>query len=254
MKVKKIILCISFSLIFLLTACTEKDGTGSNTEQSQKQAVSDTGTVSATPTASATSTPDISDEYIFPDSDKRELENQEIQKLSKKKKRFARNEIYARHGYIFDDFELSEYFEKKSWYVPQVEAKNFDQNALNDVEKANIKKLLGAESGRTDLKRWDGTYRTKTDSSGSYLYVTLTIKKNRLVFENGSYNIDNGGRMDCNGKAKIIDANTAKFVDEIMNGTMQLSNDGKQLTVDAVALLSDDMHEEVKGTYTKKEN
>lgn len=44
MKVKKIILCISFSLIFLLTACTEKDGKGSNTEQSQKQVVSDTGT------------------------------------------------------------------------------------------------------------------------------------------------------------------------------------------------------------------
>lgn len=109
MKVKKIILCISFSLIFLLTVCTEKDGKGSNTEQSQKQVVSDTGTVSATPTASATSTPDISDEYIFPDSDKRELENQEIQKLSKKEKRFARNEIYARHGYIFDDFKLSEY-------------------------------------------------------------------------------------------------------------------------------------------------
>ena len=253
MKVKKIILCVSFAFIFLLTACAEKDGTGNNTEKSQKQAVSDTETVSATPTASATSTPDISDEYIFPDSDKRELENQEIQKLSKKKKRFARNEIYARHGYIFDDFELSEYFEKKSWYVPQVEAKNFDQNVLNDVEKANIKKLLGAESGKADLKRWAGTYRTKADSSGSYLYVTLTIKKNRLVFENGSYNTDNGGRMYCNGEAKIIDANTAKFVDEIMNGTMQLSNDGKQLTVDAVALLSEDSHEEVKGTYTKKE-
>lgn len=109
---------------------------------------------------------------------------------------------------------------------------------------------MGAESGKA---RWAGTYRTKADSSGSYLYVTLTIKKNRLVFENGSYNTDNGGRMDCNGEAKIIDANTAKFVDEIMNGTMQLSNDGKRLTVDAVALLSEDSHQEVKGTYTKKE-
>lgn len=250
---KKILVCMALTAMFMFTACNGNEKTKNKVDLKITNSASATASaVTATPSAVATATPDMSAEYIFPDSDKRQLEDKEIAALSKKEKRLARNEIYARHGYIFDDFDLSEYFGQKSWYVPRVEAKNFDQTVLNEVEKANIKKILDSESGKTELKRWAGTYKTKTDSIGCYNYVKLTINKKKLDFECGSYNDDNGGRLDYTGKVEIIDANTAKFVDSNMNGILQLSKDGKKLTADAIFRFEEGMGAEVTGTYTKK--
>lgn len=47
--------------------------------------------------------------------------------------RYARNEIFARHGYIFDDQHLQDYFNNQSWYVPQT--KNV---SLSSIEQANV--------------------------------------------------------------------------------------------------------------------
>lgn len=40
-----------------------------------------------------------SGDYIFPDSDSKYLKKSKVKKLSKKKLRLARNELYARHGF-----------------------------------------------------------------------------------------------------------------------------------------------------------
>ena len=57
-------------------------------------------------------------EFILPEVATRYYTKREIKKLSKAQMRLARNEIYARHGYIFSDQNLSNYFLSKSWYVP----------------------------------------------------------------------------------------------------------------------------------------
>lgn len=84
-------------------------------------------------------------EYVFPDSDSRKLKKSEVKKLSKKELRYARNELYARHGYIFEDEELKSYFESKSWYTPSVKGEDFnDEDYFNEYEIANrdlIKKI-----------------------------------------------------------------------------------------------------------------
>lgn len=59
----------------------------------------------------------------------------------------ARNEIYARHGYIFDSPDLQEYFGGKTWYIPAV--KDVPDSALNDYERANVQLLLSLENGKT---------------------------------------------------------------------------------------------------------
>ncbi len=46
-----------------------------------------------------------------------------------------RNEIYARHGLIFSDETVNDYFKEKNWYKP---LENFSFGSLNDVEKGNI--------------------------------------------------------------------------------------------------------------------
>ena len=52
----------------------------------------------------------------------------------------ARNEIYARHGRKFNDSELQEYFNGKSWYNGTIAPENFNADAiLSDIEQANLK-------------------------------------------------------------------------------------------------------------------
>lgn len=78
-------------------------------------------------------------EYIIPDSSTKRLEENDIKDLTKEELRLARNEIYARHGRLFDDTELQSYFDKKSWYNGTVDPENFKEEMLSDIEKDNIK-------------------------------------------------------------------------------------------------------------------
>ena len=58
--------------------------------------------------------------------------------------KLARNEIFARHGYIFKDKKLQEYFKSTSWYKGTVKGKDFDmEKEFNDFEKANVA-LIGS--------------------------------------------------------------------------------------------------------------
>lgn len=52
--------------------------------------------------------------------------------------KITRNEIFARHGRMFNDQELQEYFKRQQWYVPQIAANDFDTSCLNQVEKYNV--------------------------------------------------------------------------------------------------------------------
>ena len=78
-------------------------------------------------------------DYIFFDSDVRCLTENEVKKLDSKNIEYAINEIYARHGYIFKDEELRNYFHEKSWYSGSVEDMNSIQ--LNSYENENLKLL-----------------------------------------------------------------------------------------------------------------
>ncbi len=44
-------------------------------------------------------------------------------KVTKEAARLMRNEIFARYGYQFNDHKLKEYFEGKTWYMPNSEFK-----------------------------------------------------------------------------------------------------------------------------------
>lgn len=50
----------------------------------------------------------------------------------------AKNEIYARHGYIFKNEDLYNYFMGCVWYNPTCKAEDFDDSVLNEYEKANL--------------------------------------------------------------------------------------------------------------------
>lgn len=52
--------------------------------------------------------------------------------------KIARNEIYARHGRLFNDENLQEYFNQCSWYEGTIQPDDFSQDMLNEVELANL--------------------------------------------------------------------------------------------------------------------
>ena len=77
-------------------------------------------------------------EYVLPDSAKRKVKKSDLKGLSIEELRIARNEIYARHGRMFDDKKLQKYFDSQSWYEGTVPASEFSEDVLSSVEKKNV--------------------------------------------------------------------------------------------------------------------
>ncbi len=81
---------------------------------------------------------DSTEGMIIPDSDSRKLTDDDLKNLDIGELRLARNEIYARHGRIFTSEDLQTHFGAMDWYMPSVEAADFDEKVLNEYEKYNL--------------------------------------------------------------------------------------------------------------------
>lgn len=87
--------------------------------------------------------PPTSSSQILPQSASRQLTNDDIAGLNPRERYYARNEIYARHGYIFRSRELRQYFESKTWYTPR---RGVSEADLTPVERYNVQ-FLAAHGG-----------------------------------------------------------------------------------------------------------
>jgi hypothetical protein len=68
------------------------------------------------------------------------------------KYRLMRNEIFARHGYVFSNPELNNYFKAKSWYAPK---NDFNSSLLSIFEKelVNEIKIIETPPPKNDEKK-----------------------------------------------------------------------------------------------------
>lgn len=82
---------------------------------------------------------------ILPQSDTRLLTQQDVAGLSLREINYAKNEIYARHGRKFASKELQDYFNAQSWYQGTVDAADFQESSLSDIEKKNAEFLAEVE-------------------------------------------------------------------------------------------------------------
>lgn len=57
----------------------------------------------------------------------------------------TRNEIYARHGRMFSDQDIQDYFNHQDWYVAQTSSAVFDEDTLNEVEQYNVELIRSYE-------------------------------------------------------------------------------------------------------------
>ena len=136
------------------TDATEEttEGTESTSENNQSSTEpSETPTTPTQPTEKPTekptqptepptepTTPPENNYYILPDSSTRLLTVNDLSGLSLAELELARNEIYARHGRLFDTDYIQEYFNSQQWYNGTISPTDFDYGVLSETEIANV--------------------------------------------------------------------------------------------------------------------
>ena len=81
------------------------------------------------------------DGYIFP-SDRVYITEADMYYWDQTMTLLARNEIYARHGYVFQTPYIQDYFASQSWYYPDP---SYTGTGLSKVEQANVDTILAYE-------------------------------------------------------------------------------------------------------------
>ena len=98
---------------------------------------------STTQTAAAPPQANPSEGFLFPDSHKVRITPGQLEGLSKKQLRIARNEIFARRGRHFKSADLQRHFGQFGWYRPRTW-----NPRLNRIEKANVNLIKNTEKWR----------------------------------------------------------------------------------------------------------
>lgn len=80
------------------------------------------------------------------DASSRKLTKDEVAQMNKAELALARNAVYARHGYVYKNAELGDFFSKQRWFKPNKELKLEDVKPLfTEIEVANINLILAQE-------------------------------------------------------------------------------------------------------------
>lgn len=153
-------------------------------------------------------------EYIFPDSDKKYLSEDEVRSVEVDRLKLARNEIFARHGYIFNSEELQTYFDGTSWYQGTVPAEQFQGDAVfNDFEKKNIELIQKVEDeingvnnqsvtflGASGIYNYgtDGGALIEIDIEGSKIYVSMKNDTYQWIFQRIEAEVVNANTLRVN--------------------------------------------------------
>lgn len=137
--------------------------------------------------------------FIIPDSSDRYLTEYDLSGLTKDQLEIARNEIYARHGYQFQQQKMINYFNNQSWYVKS--NKKVTTDDLSELEYANVVFIQRFEDeGMSnnneiyygDFVIPDSSYRKVTTDELKYLSNhQLAVARNEIYARNGYIFVSN---------------------------------------------------------------
>ena len=119
--------------------------------------------------------------YVIPDVNSRYLTSGDLSNFSNLYLLIARNEIYARHGYIFQDSNISRYFNGKNWYYGTTTSQSVAESSFNQYERDNLSLIISTERQRGSTVNtipWtdNGTSSGSSSvSSGTSIDVTQTV-------------------------------------------------------------------------------
>jgi hypothetical protein len=87
----------------------------------------------------------------WPWTSQRLIQDNDLWNLPLRELELMRNEIYARHGWVFHRQDLRDYFGRQPWYRPKADLSNWEQvnrrvqAELNPIEKKNIQTIVSRE-------------------------------------------------------------------------------------------------------------
>lgn len=132
------------------------------------------------------------DAYILSESNSRLIEYTEILDFDIETLNLAKNEIYARHGYIFDTDSIAKHFQKCKWYTPSVKSSEFKDSVFNQYEIQNIKLLEDYEkaSGYTYPLEVKNGKSVQIDLDGDGRLEKVSFKKKKSKQRDSSDDTD----------------------------------------------------------------
>lgn len=133
--------------------CVEKNFSGSSDSagsESSEAASEESGDTAGTEAAEVETSAATGGEdgQIFPDSSSQVIDAARIKALSDADLKYAINEIYARHGYIFKSEDLKNYYKQFNWYHESVPAGQFTTSMFNSTEHANVDAMQAERDSR----------------------------------------------------------------------------------------------------------
>lgn len=132
------------------------------------------------------------DAYL-PESSSRYLEEEEVEGWTRGELEYARYEIFARRGMLFDDPEIAEYFSGKSWYFGFIKESDFPESMLNEYELANAELLERLAVEAEDDTEESGTDEEQTAAEDSTLDTAGTDDADDTKFGSGEVGADEAG-------------------------------------------------------------
>ena len=153
--------------------------------------------------------------YIFPYSDSEYLTEEEVRTFDSESLRIGRNEIFARHGAIFESEDLQSYFDSMPWYDGTIAVADIDSNSeFNEYEKANVELIKSIEDElncvQDEFIGLEGTYICIDPSDGEFTgrFDITNITEDTLTFTLGTLD---GPTEIMTEQAQIIDFCTAQI-------------------------------------------
>ncbi len=113
-------------------------------------------------------------EFICPSSDTTKLNPYDLRYMSSEELMIARNEIYARYGYVYSIAELREYFMNCSWYYPTVANGKLSLITLSATEEYNVKLLQAFELNEA-LENGNANPNTKMTYYAKHDFMTMYL-------------------------------------------------------------------------------
>lgn len=105
----------------------------------------------------------------YPEASDKIITDSVLYDLSSEELKIMRNEIFARHGFIFKPGSVNDYFNKQSWYTPKL---SNVETLLTNIEKDNIKKIKNWESDLLEASEDEGDEPVESTQSNSGIYGT----------------------------------------------------------------------------------
>lgn len=178
---------------------------------------------------------------VFPEASLRLLTPSEIEKYTKRELKIMRNEIFARHGYIFKTEDMKTYFASQPWYKPIAHDVS---DKLTEIEKKNIELIKAREpyapeiSDDADYSDMPSDDYNQTFASGDceqfikdyaefadrYIKVLRKYKKNPqdlTILQEYSEMV----QIAANMEAKAKNCNDPKYLSKITQIAQKIANE-----------------------------